>query len=192
MSADMVVCVDMDKIDFRSDHRLSDTLALQLFVLRNQILRRGLVLIIAMSLGLVIATLSNGAPLSDALADLGNNIGRYLAIAGAGLAVIHIVILVMAVLAWRRLVKPRQIRATLTADGITMQKDGFSYGARWADADFLTEDGAAILMKFNRLYMRLPKRGFAAGEQMLFRTLVSAAVPKSANRLRHGAAQANS
>jgi len=112
MSADMVVCVDMDKIDFRSDHRLSDTLALQLFVLRNQILRRGLVLIVAMSLGLVIATLSNGAPLSDALADLGNNIGRYLAIALAGLVVIHLVILALAVLAWRRLVKPRQIRAS--------------------------------------------------------------------------------
>jgi len=174
----------MDRIDFRSDHRLSDTLALQLFVLRNQILRRGLVLIIAMSLGLVIATLSNGAPLSDALADLGNNIGRYLAIALAGLAVIHIVILVMAMLAWRRLVKPRQIRAILTADGITMQKDGFSYGARWADTDFLTEDRAAFLMKFNRLYMRLPKRGFAVGEEARFRALAGAAVSKSANRLR--------
>jgi len=172
----------MDRIDFRSDHRLSDTLALQLFVLRNQILRRGVILIIAMSLGLVIATLSNGAPLSDALADLGNNIGRYLAIAGAGLAVIHIVILVMAVLAWRRLVKPRQIRATLTADGITMQKDGFSYGARWADAGFLIENRAAYLIKFNQLYMRLPKRGFAPGEEAVFRQLVSA-VSGNANRL---------
>src|SRR3954471_11531746 len=116
--------VGMAQIDFRAEHRLSDTLALQLFVLRNQILRRGLILIIAMSLGLVIATLSNGAPLSDALADLGSNVGRYLAIVLAGLAIIHIVILAMAVLAWRRLAKPRQIRAALTADGITMQKDG--------------------------------------------------------------------
>ena len=155
---------EMDRIDFRADHRLSDTLALQLFVLRHQILRRGLVVIIAMSLGLVIATVSNGAPLSDAMADLGSNVGRYLAIAAAGLAVIHIVILVMAVLAWRRLAKPRQIRAVLTADGITMQKDGFSYGARWSDADFVTESRNAFLMKFGRLYMRLPKRGFAAGE----------------------------
>src|SRR5437868_14883224 len=106
----------MTQIDFRSDHRLSDTLALQLFVLRNQIVRRGLVVIIAMSLGLVIATLSNGAPLSDALADLGSNLGRYVAIALAGLVVIHIVILAMAVLAWRRLAKPRQIRASLTAE----------------------------------------------------------------------------
>jgi len=174
----------MGTIDFRADHRLSDTLALQIFVLRNQILRRGLILIIAMSLGLVIATLSNGAPLSDALADLGNNIGRYLAIALAGLVVIHLVILALAVLAWRRLVKPRQIRASLTAEGITMQKDGFSYGARWADADFLTEDRAAFLMKFSQLYMRLPKRGFAPSDETQFRVLVSAAVPKRSNRLR--------
>jgi hypothetical protein len=146
-------------------------------------LRRGLVVIIAMSLGLVIATVSNGAPLSDALADLGSNVGRYLAIALAGLAVIHVVILALAVLAWRRLARPRQIRASLTADGITMQKDGFSYGARWSDADFVTENRAAFLMKFGRLYMRLPKRGFAPGEEAQFRTLAEAALPKSANRL---------
>jgi hypothetical protein len=173
----------MTQIDFRSDHRLSDTLALQLFVLRNQILRRGLVVIIAMSLGLVIATVSNGAPLSDALADLGSNIGRYLAIVVAGLVIIHAVILVMAVLAWRRLAKPRQIRATLIAESITMQKDGFNYGARWADADFVTENSAAFLMKFKQLYMRLPKRGFAPGDEAQFRALAKAALPKSANRL---------
>jgi hypothetical protein len=173
----------MTQVEFLADHRLSDTLALQLFVLRRQILRRGLVVIIAMSLGLVIATLSNGAPLSDALADLDNNIGRYLAIVLAGLAIIHLVILVMAVLAWRRLAKPRQIRATLTAEGITMQKDGFNYGARWADADLLTENRAAYLMKFKQLYMRLPKRGFAPGEEARFRALAKAALPKSANRL---------
>ena len=74
----------MDTIDFRADHRLNDTLALQFFVLRNHFLRRGLVLVVAMSVGLVIATLMNGAPLSDALADLRNNIGRYLAIVLAG------------------------------------------------------------------------------------------------------------
>jgi hypothetical protein len=39
-------------------------------------------------------------------------------------------------------------------------------------------------MKFNQLYMRLPKRGFAAGQETLFREIVSAAVPSSANRLR--------
>jgi hypothetical protein len=75
------------------------------------------------------------------------------------------------------------IRASITAEGINLQKDGFSFAARWADADLLTESRAAYLMKFNQLYMRLPKRGFARGEEALFRALAVAAVPKRANRL---------
>ena len=67
---------------------------------------------------------------------------------------------------------------------VTLQKDGFSYGARWADASLVTESRAAYLMKFNQLYMRLPKRGFAPGQDKLFRDIVTAAVPAAANRLR--------
>jgi hypothetical protein len=134
--------------------------------------------------GLAIATLMNGAPLSDSLSDLAQNAGRYLVILLVGLVVIHVITLILAVLAWRRQPKPRQIRATITADGITMQKEGFSYGARWADADLLTEDSSAYLLKFNRLYMRLPKRGFPPDEAAQFRALSSAAVPPAANRLR--------
>jgi len=174
----------MNGFEFRADHRLSDTVALQFFMLRHHLLRRGLVLAVFMLGGLAVATLMNGAPLSDSLVDLEQNAGRYVTIFVVGLAVIHVITLLMAVLAWRRLPKPRQIRAGITADGITMQKEGFSYGARWADADLLTEDARAYLMKFNRLYMRLPKRGFAAGEEKLFRALTSAAIPAAANRLR--------
>jgi hypothetical protein len=174
----------MDEIEFCADHRLSDTMALQLFMLRNHLLRRGLVLSIFMLGALAVTTLMNGAPLKDSLADLRHNAGLYLAILLLGLLVIHLVTLAMAVLAWGRLSRPCQIRAAITADAITMQKDGFSYGARWADADFLTENRAAYLMRFNQLYMRLPKRGFAPGEEALFRETVSLAIPKPANRLR--------
>ena len=174
----------MDRIEFRTEHRLSDTLALQLFVLRNHLLRRGLILVVLMLGGLTVTTVMNGAPLADSLADLKHNAGLYLALVLVGLALICLVSLVMAVLAWRRLAKPRQIRAHITADGITLQKDGFSYGARWADADLLAENRAAYLMKFNQLYMRLPRRGFAPGEETVFRNLASAAVPAGANRLR--------
>jgi len=173
----------MDKIEFRVDHRLSDTIALQFFVLRHHLLRRGLVLGVFMLGGLVVATLMNGAPLSDSLSDLEQNAGRYLAFFLVGLALIHVVALIMAVLAWRRMSKPRQIRAAITADGVTMQKDGFNYGARWSDANLLTENSAAYLMKFNQLYMRLPKRGFTPDEAAQFRTLASAAVPARANQL---------
>jgi len=175
----------MDKLEFRVDHRLSDTIALQFFVLRHHLLRRGLVLGVFMLGGLVVATLMNGAPLSDSLVDLEQNAGRYLAFFLVGLALIHVVALVIAVLGWRRLSKPRQIRAAISADGITMQKDGFSYGARWSDANLLGENNAAYLMKFNQLYMRLPKRGFTPDEAVRFRALASVAVPAAANQL-HG------
>jgi len=174
----------MTQIDFRADHRLSDTLGLQLFMLRHHLLRRGLLLAVFMLGGLTVATLMNGAPLSDSLADLSQNAGRYVAILLVGLVIIQLVTLVMAILAWRRLYRPRQIRAAITGDGITMQKDSFSYGARWSDADFLAENASAYLMKFGRLYMRLPKRGFAPGEEAQFRALASAAIPAAANRLR--------
>lgn len=48
----------------------------------------------------------------------------------------------------------------------------------------MAENSAAYLMKFNRLYMRLPKRGFAPGQDALFREIALVAVPGVANRLR--------
>jgi hypothetical protein len=173
----------MTRIEFLTDHRLGDTLALQLFILRSHLLKRALFLAVCLLGAVVVNTLMNGAPLSDALADLGQNAGRYVAIVVVGLAVIYALALVLALLAWRRRPRPRQIRATVAPDTITLQKDGFSYGARWADADLVTESQTAFLMKFNQLYMRLPKRGFAPGQEQLFRDIVSAAVPKAANRL---------
>lgn len=174
----------MTKIDFVTDHRLSDTLALQLFLLQSHLLRRGLLLAICLLGAVALNSLMNGAPLADALADLTQNAARYVTIVLAGLSVIYLVALTLAVLSWRRRPRPRQIRATIAADTITLQKDGFNYGARWADADLVTEDPSAFLMKFNQLYMRLPKRGFAPGEEALFRKLAAAGAPESANRLK--------
>ena len=173
----------MNRIEFVTDHRLSDTLALQLFMLRSHLLRRALVLAACLLGAVVVNTLMNGAPLSDSLSDLGQNAGRYVVIVVVGLAVIYLLAMLLAVLAWRRRPKPREIRAVIAPDTITLQKDGFSYGARWADASLVSENSAAYLMKFNQLYMRLPKRGFAVGQENLLREIVAAAVPRAANRL---------
>ena len=173
----------MNQIEFVTDHRLSDTLALQLFMLRSHLLRRALFLAVCLLGAVVLNTLMNGAPLSDSLSDLGENAGRYVIIVAVGLVVIYAMAMVLAVLAWRRRPKPRQIRAVIAPQTITLQKDGFSYSARWTDADVVAESSAAYLMKFNQLYMRLPKRGFAPGQEALFREIVSTAVPKAANRL---------
>jgi hypothetical protein len=176
----------MNRIEFVTDHRLSDTLALQLFMLRSHLLRRALFLAICLLGAVALNTLMNGAPLSDSISDLGQNAGRYVAIVVVGLAVIYAIALLLAVLAWRRRPKPRQIRAIIAPDTITLQKDGFSYSAHWADADVVAETKAAYLMKFNQLYMRLPKRGFAPEQESLFREIVSANVSAAANGLRVG------
>lgn len=173
----------MTQIEFRAEHRLSDTMALQLFMLRHHLLRRGLLLALCLLGAVVVTSVMNGAPLADSVMDVEQNSGRYLALVLVGLAAIYALTLVMAFLAWRRLARPREIRAILTPDGITMQKDGFSYGARWADADLMAENRAAYLMKFNRLYMRLPKRGFAPDQDAFFREIALVAIPRNANRL---------
>jgi hypothetical protein len=173
----------MDMIDFRTDHRLSDAMALQFLVLCHHLMRRALLLAVLMLGGLVVATMSNGAPLQDALTDLARNAGLYVMLFLVGMVIIHAVAFLMAFLAWRRRPMPREIRATITADTVILQKDGFSYGAKWSDADLLAENAGAYLMKFNQLYMRLPKRGFAPGEEAAFRALTRAAVPSGANRL---------
>lgn len=172
-------------IRFQTEHRLSDAMALQLFILRTHLLRRALLLAGLLLGGVAVTTLMNGAPLSDSLDDLARNAGLYLVLVVVGLAVICATALLLALMAWRRLPRPRRIVATITPDGITMQKDGFSYGARWADAGLVTETRAAYLMKFRQLYMRLPKRGFAPEDDMKFRVIVASAVPSAARRLRN-------
>jgi hypothetical protein len=172
----------METIDYRSDHRLGDSLALQFFVLRHHLMRRALVLAVAMLGGLVIATVMNGQPLRDSLGDAARNAGFYVMLFVIGMVVIHVLAFTLAALAWRRRPKPREIRATITPETLTLQKDGFSYAARWHDANLVAENRAAFLLKFNQLYMRLPKRGFTPQTDAAFRAMAKAARP-GANRL---------
>ena len=182
----MVLSGTMNQIAYRADHRLSDSLALQFFMLRSHLLRRSLILAACMLGAVAFTTVTNGAPLRDALMDLSQNAGRYLALVVVGLTIIYLIAMLLAVLAWRRRPRPREIRALITPEGITLQKDGFSYGARWADANLVTESRAAYLMRFNQLYMRLPKRGFTPEQDAFFREIALVAVRRGANRLHVG------
>ena len=132
---------------------------------------------------MVVATSLNGAPMADVVADMTGNLGVYLVIFLVGLVAINLLGLLLAFLSWRRRPKPREIRAVITTEAITIHKDGINYGARWDAADLVTETRAAFLMKFRTLYMRLPKRGFADGDAGRFRALAAAGAPPKANRL---------
>jgi len=173
----------MTQIEFHSDHRLSDMMALQLFMLKNHLLRRSLILAAGLMVAVVVTTMMNGAPLSDSVVDMEQNAGRYIMLVLVGFAVIYLMALLLALLAWRRLPRPREIRAVITPEGITLQKDGFSYGAKWADANLLIQTRAAYLMKFKHHYMRLPKRGFTPEQDAFFREIALVAVSGIANRL---------
>ena len=172
----------MESVDYRTDHRVGDSMALQAFVLRHHLMRRALFLAVCMLGGLVVATMANGAPLQDSLTDVARNAGFYVMLFVIGMVLIHVMAFTLAALAWRRRPKPREIRATITADGLTLRKDGFSYSAHWRDANLVAENRAAFLLKFNQLYMRLPKRGFTAETAAAFRVLAKAA-PAGTNRL---------
>ena len=95
----------MNQIAYRADHRLSDSLALQFFMLRSHLLRRSLILAACMLGAVAFTTVTNGAPLRDALMDLSQNAGRYLALVVVGLTIIYLIAMLLAVLAWRR--RPR-------------------------------------------------------------------------------------
>jgi hypothetical protein len=173
----------MDTIDYRIAYRLSDALALQAFVLRQHLMRRGGLLALFMLAALAITTLMNGAPLSDSIPDLMQNAERYLALFLAGLLLICLVAFITAALAWRRRSLPREIRCLITPQGLSMRQDGFTYDAKWADADLVTETHTAFLMRFKQLYMRLPKCGFTPETAVLFRRLAAVA-PTDVNRLK--------
>lgn len=174
--------MEQARIDYCTAHRLSDALALQTFMLVHHLLRRALFFAFCLVIGIVVATSLNGAPLDDVATDLARNLGVYLAIFLVGLVAINLLGLLLAFLSWRRRPRPREIRAVITPDAITIHKDGINYGARWDAADLVTETRTAFLMKFRTLYMRLPKRGFADGDAARFRALAAAA-PVRANRL---------
>jgi len=60
----------MEPIDYHSAHRLGDTLALQLFILRHHLMRRALILAAAMLVSVGLITVTSGAPIQDSLEDL--------------------------------------------------------------------------------------------------------------------------
>ena len=175
--------MESTRIEYRTAHRLSDAMALQSFMLFHHLLRRALFFAICLVIGIVVATSLNGAPMADVVTDMTGNLGVYLAIFLVGLLAINLLGLLLAFLSWQRRPRPREIRAVITPETITILKDGINYGARWDAANLVTETGTAFLMKFSTLYMRLPKRGFADGDAARFRALATAGAPARANRL---------
>ncbi|HET7086077.1 MAG TPA: hypothetical protein VFI23_14980 [Rhizomicrobium sp.] len=77
--------------------------------------------------------------------------------------------------------KPDEIRAEIGDEGIkVIGQQGFNYEANWQNLSWIGDGGSAYVMRFKKLFIRLPKRGFATGQESAFRNLVCAHAPVSA------------
>jgi hypothetical protein len=77
--------------------------------------------------------------------------------------------------------KPPEIKAEIGDAGIKIVgSQGFSYEANWPNLTWIREGSSAYVMRFNKLFVRLPKRGFVGQQETAFRSLVRAQAPASA------------
>lgn len=81
--------------------------------------------------------------------------------------------------------RPADIRAEIRDTGIKIiGHQGFSYEANWPNLTWIIEGSAAYVMRFNKLFVRLPKRGFVGQQEQEFRTLVAVQAPASSLKWR--------
>jgi hypothetical protein len=77
--------------------------------------------------------------------------------------------------------KPEEINAKIGDEGIKIiGRQGFNYEVSWQNLSWIGDGGSAYVMRFKKLFIRLPKRGFVTGQETDFRNLVCAHAPVSA------------
>lgn len=87
-----------------------------------------------------------------------------------------------AVLIARRLFrKSPEIKADIGDQGIKVfGQHGFNYEMSWPNLTWIREGSSAYVLRFNKLFLRLPKRGFVGQQESAFREVVRAQAPVSA------------
>jgi hypothetical protein len=79
---------------------------------------------------------------------------------------------------------PKEIRADINDGGIKVIGEDFNYEAKWPSLSWVKEGRSAYVLKFKRLFIRLPKRGFTPEQEVGFRRIIHAQESTSANRLK--------
>ena len=161
------------KIEYRTPNRLLDSLKLQfrcsVYALRYLWIISPIFLIILLS--------ANGMSFRP------NSWAILLPLVGglAGGTLIGPTILIV-----RRLFrKLPEIKADIGEESIKILGDnGFSYEANWPNLTWIKEGASAYVMRFNKLFVRLPKRGFVDQEETAFRSIVRTKAPASALKFR--------
>jgi hypothetical protein len=74
--------------------------------------------------------------------------------------------------------KPDEIKADIGDEGIKIiGQQGFNYEASWQNLSWVKDGRSAYVMRFKKLFIRLPKRGFAEGQEAEFCDLIHAHAP---------------
>jgi hypothetical protein len=157
------------KIEYRTTGRLSDSLRLQFrcsfHLLRYLWLISAISLVVLLSLNIMSLWADPWSILMPLAAGL---IGGTLA--GPAILIVR----------WP-FRKPEEIGADIGDEGIrVIGQQGFSYEANWPNLTWIKEGPLAYVMRFNKLFVRLPKRGFVGQQETAFRNLIRTQAPASA------------
>ncbi len=157
------------KIEYRTLGRLSDSLKLQLccsfYLLRYLWIVAAIMLVVLLSLNAMSLWADPWAILMPIAAGL---------VSGTLAAPLILI-------ARRPFRSPTEIRADVGDESIKIiGHQGFSYEANWLNLTWIKEGHSAYVMKFGKLFVRLPKRGFTGQQERAFRNLVSVQAPASA------------
>jgi hypothetical protein len=157
------------KIEYRTPSRLSDSLKLQLrcsfYALRYLWILAAIAVVVVFSLSAL--SLWND-PWDMLMPIAAGVIGGTLA--GPFVLIVR-----------RAFRPPGEIKADIRDDGIKIVgNQGFSYEANWPNLTWIKEGPSAYVMKFNKLFVRLPKRGFVGEQETEFRNLVRTQAPIAA------------
>jgi hypothetical protein len=161
------------KIEYRTQGRLSDSIKLQFrcsfHLLRYLWMISAIILVVLLCLNAMSLWSDPWAILMPIAAGL---------VAGTLAGPIALIV--------RRLFrKPVEIRANIGDEGIKIiGHQGFSYEANWPNLTWIREGSSAYVMRFNKLLVRLPKRGFVEQQETAFRNLIRAQAPASALKLK--------
>lgn len=90
----------------------------------------------------------------------------------------------IAVIYWFLGKAAKEIRADISDDQFKIFGKTVNFETSWSSLKWIKEGNAAYLLKFKGLLFRMPKRGFALGQEDAFRALVRDRVPSKAIKLK--------
>ena len=152
-------------VEYRAPTRFSDLLKIQLWCIWVGARYVWLVIFALSFLSIVLLPFFSDETTEDVLATLPSNFTLFVSSAVVGITLGAFVVALMLLSQWVRGKAARDIRADISAESVKILGDGISLEALWSSLTWAREGRAAYLIKFKSMLVRLPKRGFASGQE---------------------------